>query len=246
MTGIEASPVDGSERLLPLLTNDPSRLGDIILSGRLDVSDAGVVYAGVLADQTVAVALLSKGAETDSYARARFHDAVRDARLAGADTTVVAGEDEPEIAPWAAVRSDTWDDGAKLAGALLAPVTLDHVASIGTPRGPGFRPHWFDRPGPGRWRVWPLPWPAALSSAGRWTYLLSFALVLVIASSALFISVKLFENQPPAPLNPPFPVPSLPPPSWQPPTVTPTPPPTGPSTTPSPPRGTGSGNPPFV
>lgn len=234
MTGIESSPFDGSERVLPLLRNDPPRLGGVTLSGRLEVTDAGVVYAGVLDDQPVVVALLSKGAETDGYARARFHDAVYDARVAGSDTTVVAGEDEPEIAPWVAVRADSWDDGAKLAGALLAPVTLQHLAPIGPARGPGFRPHWFDRPGPGRWRVWPLPWPAALTAAGRWTYLVSFGLVLAIASIALFISVKLFEHQPPAPISPPFPAPSLPPPSWQPPTITPSPSPTptpSPSTT---------------
>ena len=83
MTGTAASAPDASERVLPLLRGDPPRLGDIALSGRLEVTDAGIVYAGVLADEPVAVALLTAGAEPDGYARARFHDAVRDARLAG-------------------------------------------------------------------------------------------------------------------------------------------------------------------
>lgn len=201
---------DASHRVRPLLRSDPPRLGEIDLSGRLEVSDAGIVYAGVLADEPVAVALLTAGAERDSYARARFHDAVRDARLAGTDTFVVAGEDEPEIAPWVAVRAGSWADGAKLAGALLAPVTLGDLVPAGDVRGPDFRPHWQSRGGPGRWRTWPLPWPTGLTAAGRWTYVASFALVLAIASVALFIAVRLFDNQPPAPIGPPFPAPTTP------------------------------------
>lgn len=240
MTGSAAPRPGASERVLPLERSDPPRLGDVALSGRLEVTDAGIVYAGVLADQPVAVAMLTAGAEVDSYARARFHDAVHDARLAGTDTAVMAGEDEPEIAPWVAVRADSWDDGVKLAGALLAPVTLEQLAPVGPVRGPGFRPHWHSRPGPGRWRVWPLPWPTALSAAGRWTYVASFALVLAISAIALFIAVTLFEDQPPAPVNPPFPTPIQPTPS-----IRPTTPPTTstPPGTPTSPNGTGSGNP---
>jgi hypothetical protein len=217
----------------------------VTLSGRLEATDAGIVYAGVLGDQPVVVALLTAGAEVDSFARARFHDAMRDARLADRETSVLAGEDAPEIAPWVAVRADSWDDGVKLARALLAPVSLDHLDPVGDVRGPEFRPHWSRRGGPGRWRVWPLPWPSALSMAGRWTYVASFALVLAISAIALFIAVKLFENQPPAPVYPPYPTPTFP---------TPTLPPTtpGPSTgtppqSPSiPPDGTGTGNPSIV
>jgi hypothetical protein len=232
--------------LTPLLRSDPQRLGDVSLTGRLDVTDAGIVYAGLLAQQPVAVALLNAGAELDSYARARFHDAVRDASTLADDLTVVAAEDDPEIAPWVAVRAESWDDGAKLAVALLAPVTLEHLDPVAPARGPRFRPHWDDRPEPGRWRVWPLPWPSTFSAAGRWTYLASFALVVAIASIALFIAVKLFENQPPAPVPPPYPVPTptIPTPS-QSPTPTPTPTPTGPGG-PSRSHSTGKGGAPFV
>ncbi len=228
---------------MPLLRGDPPSLGEITLTGRLDVTDAGIVYAGLLADEPVAVALLTEGAETDGYARARFHDAVREAGLAGTDT-VVAEQDAPEIAPWVAVRADSWDDGVKLAGAILAPVTLEHLAPVGTVRGPGFRPHWFDRSGPGRWRVWPLPWPAALTAAGRWTFVASFALVLAIASIALFIAVKVFNDLPPSPVNPPFPIPTVPTPSSPSPTPTPTPSPTQGS--PTAPHGTETTGAPFV
>src|SRR6476659_1701754 len=51
MTGTAGSQPDASDRVLPLLRGDPPRLGDIALSGRLEVSDAGIVYAGVLADE---------------------------------------------------------------------------------------------------------------------------------------------------------------------------------------------------
>lgn len=243
MTGFAARQPGASDRVLPLQRADPSRLGEVTLSGRLEVTDAGIVYAGVLADKPVAVALLTSGAETDSYARARFHDAIAEARHPVDDEGVLAGDDDPDIAPWVAVRADSWDDGAKLAGALLAPVTLEHVAPIGVTRGPGFRPHWSREPGPGRWRVWPLPWPAARTTAGRWTYLASFALVLAISSIALFIAIKLFEHQPPAPVPPPFPTPVVPTPTVQTPTPTPS---TGPPSRPGPPGPTGTADPPIV
>jgi hypothetical protein len=234
------------DRVMPLVRSDPPRLGDITLSGRLEVTDAGIVYAGLIGDQPVAVALLTEGAETDSYARARFHDAVHEAKLSVDEVSVVASEeDSPEISPWVAVRAESWDDGAKIAGALLAPVLLEHLPSVGPVRGPGFRPHWFGRSGPGRWRAWPLPWPAALSAVGRWTYVASFALVLAIASIALFIAVKVFQDLPPAPVNPPFPAPTQQPPSQQSPSPTPTPtPPTSPQ--PTRPGGTVTTIPPIV
>lgn len=221
------------DRVMPLVRNDPPSVGDITLSGRLEVTDAGIVYAGLLGDEPVVVALLTAGAETDSYARARFHDAVQQAKLSVEEVSVVASEeDAPEISPWVAVRAESWDDGAKIAGALLAPVLLEHLAPVGAARGPGFRPHWSGRSGPGRWRAWPLPWPATFSAVGRWTYVASFALVLAIATIALFIAVKVFHDLPPAPVNPPFPAPTQQPPSQQSPSPTPTPtPPTSPSPT---------------
>lgn len=234
----------GSGRVSPLRREDPPTLGEAVLAGRLEVTDAGIVYAATLRDQPVAVALLVAGAETDSFARARFLDSIDESRADAATSAILAAGDEPDVAPWAAVSAPSWDDGVKAAGALLAPVTLDGHDPVGTVRGPGFRPHWVDRLRPGRWRAWPLPWPSALSAAGRWTFLVSFALVLAIASIALFIAVKLFENQPPAPVGPPFPAPSLPTPT---PSPTPTPTPTSPPPPASgSPRTTGTDIPPIV
>lgn len=228
----------GSGAVRPLLRDDPPTIGEVVLTGRLRVTDAGIVYAGTLGGRRVAVALLSAGAETDSFARARFVDAVEECRRAGAGWSMLAAGDEPDIAPWVAVSAESWDGAVSAAAALLAPVTLassassasSSSASSGAVRGPGFLPHWAERQGPGRWRAWPLPWPSAFSLAGRWTYVASFALVVAIASIALLIAVRLFENQPPAPVGPPFPLPTNPPPTSEP---TPTPTPTSPSPTPS-------------
>lgn len=229
----------------PLRRADPPSLGPVQLTARITETDSGMVYAGRLDTADVVVVVLGAGAETDSYARARFVDAV--ARLrADADGAVVAAEDEPEVAPWVALDAG---DGTAIARAratsLLAAVTLADRAPSGTAVGPGFRPHWLRRHGPGRWRVWPLPWPLRLSTASRWTFAAAFALVLAIAALALFIAVLIFRQQNPAPPQPPLPLPT----PTQPSQPTPTSPqsPTPSSPTPSVPRpqptGPGSGTP---
>lgn len=211
----------GDVPVRPLERRDPPALGDVELIGRLAASDSGVVYAGRVDGKNVAVVLLTEGAETDSYARARFHDTVTDT-VAADGATIVAADGEPDVAPWVAVRADRWREGLASAQALLAPVTMEHVAAPGPHRGPGYRPHWSQRRGVGRWRMWPLPWPATLGSASRWTFAASFALVLAIAALALFVAIKIFENQGPAPVVPVQPTPS------------PTPSPTGPTRSPLP------------
>jgi hypothetical protein len=236
----------GPEQPSELLRSDPPRLGEVELIGRLKPTDSAILYAGRLGAEQVVVALLTNGAETDSFARARFVDALDGAARADGDPVLVWDED-PEIAPWAAVRANDWDDGVKSANTLLAQVTMQASSVEATSATPEFQPHWQGRDEPGRWRVWPLPWPPTLTAASRWTYLASFTLVVAIASIALFIAVKMFEDQPPAPVNPPYPIP----------TQTPSPPPTpSPTTLPSEsPRPTGgpsrtyatnTGNPPFV
>ncbi|MGH3471408.1 MAG: hypothetical protein ACRDPG_05095 [Nocardioidaceae bacterium] len=199
-----AEPLDGA-RVLPLKRRDPPAIDQIEVTGRLGETTAGIVYSGRIDDQPVAIALLGVGAETDSYARARFYDAI--VAAAEADGQVVASSDEPDIAPWVAVRADSWARGLSTAKSLLAVVTLEDREPIGDVRGPGFRPHWFRSRRPGRWRLWPLPWPVTLTSAGRWTFVAAFALILAIAAIALFIAVKLFDNQP---VVPPGPGPQLP------------------------------------
>lgn len=207
-----------------LRRGDPPQLGQVVLVGRLAVTDAGYVYAARAGRTQAAVVLLNEGAEADSYGRARFLAAIESTRN-GAGHTVLAAETDPEVAPWIAVEVTSWEAARDIGRQLLAPVTLDDVPHPSAMAGPAFRPHWFRRADAGRWRLWPLPWPSMLSTAGRWTYLASFALVLLIASLALLVAVKIFENQPPGP-PPPGPVPPgpTPPSPTQSPTPTPSPP----------------------
>ena len=224
----------------PLLPGDPPRLGRVRLTGRVHDDDAGTVYAGELGSGTdlsdagaVVVVLLGAGAEGDSYARARFRQAVAAIRADDA-AAVVDAEDEVDIAPWVALRADSLEGAVGLGGGVLAAVTLAHLPPVGRPSGPQFRPHWFSRAGVGRWRLWPLPWPTSLTSAGRWTFVAAFALVLLIASLALWLAIQVFAHRPPSPVPQPQPGPITQPPP--PPTPTPTP-------TPTPGPGGGSGQP---
>ncbi len=223
-------------RATPLLRRDPPALGAVTLTGRLFAAhDAGLVYAGELDGREVTVVMLSAGAAADSYARARFRDAA--AALTEADAhAVVAREDDEEVAPWVALDAPSTVAGRSLSRQLLAAVTLEDRSPVGVVHGPSYRPHWWQRVGVGRWRLWPLPWPATLVSAGRWTFIASFTLACAIAALALWLTVQVFQNQPPPPPGPgpgPGPVP--------PPTFTPTPSPTGP--VPTGPQGTAPGQP---
>ena len=233
-------------RVLPLERRDPPAFGDVDVTGRLAVTDAGILYAGVSAGRDVVLVVLTEGAESDPYARARFGEAVR---LLGEQQPgrLVASDDDAEIAPWAAVAAETLENAVAVGHTLLAPVTLADTPQIGVVRGPDFRPHWFRRRDVGRWRLWPLPWPASLTSAGRWTYLASFAVVLLIATVALWLAIWAFRDQP---TTPPAPGPNPPGPTTPSPTPSPsqpgTPTPTAPQPTPGPGPSQGTGIPPIV
>lgn len=235
-------------RVTSLARRDPPALGSVTLTGRLESDDAGVVYAGEHEGQQVVVVLLGEGAETDSYGRRRFHEAFLELDASNGET-VVQFDDDVDIAPWVAVRADSWGEGLDLARDLLAPVTLAHLQPVGEVHGPDFRPHWFRRDGAGRWRLWPLPWPQRLTAGAWWTWLAAFALILAIAALALWIAIKIFEDSPaPQPGPGPAPGPNPPPRSSN-----PTPSTTGPTTStpgPSPdttgPRITASSIPPIV
>lgn len=203
----------------PLERRDPPMLGAVMIRGRLTSSDAGVVYAGQLIDEPVAVVMLSEGAEADSFARARFEAAAQTLVDEGA-CDVAALDRDADVSPWVALAAgNTWTEALDACRRLLAAATLDDVVPVGDARGPDFRPHWYRRRGVGRWRVWPLPWPGALGSAGRWTFVAAFVLMIAIAALALWIAIRIFETQPPAP---------------PPPQITRTPPPPPPMTLPKP------------
>jgi len=213
-------------RVTALRRLDPPALGGVTLTGRVDVTDSGCLYAGTFGADPVVVVLLSDGAETDSYARKRFYDALRELEAEDPDR-VAQYDDDIDIAPWVAVKADNWDVGVAHARALLVPVALEQFEQLGRVAGPDFQPHWSRRNGAGRWRLWPLPWPRSLTQAGWWTFVASFALILAIATLALWISIKVFEDRPrPQPGPGPGPGPNPPPSSSR-----PTPSTTGPTTT---------------
>lgn len=250
-----------------LLRRDPPAVGSVMLVGRLGGHDAGLTYAGRVdapkapthdsggdgsdhgsdhgseaesRSQDVTVVMLTEGAESDSYARARFRVAIHDLEQ-DSPGRVVAHEDEDDLAPWVAFAVTSWTEGLAIGDRLLRAVTLEDQAPVGVVQGPQFRPHWWDRGGVGRWRLWPLPWPSSLSSAARWTFLASFAVICALAALALWIAVLVFRHQPP-PAPAPGPGPGPNPPSTSP--TSPTSPPPGPTSTPSGP--TGRSVPPIV
>lgn len=182
----------------------------------------------------ITVVMLTAGAEADSYARARFRQAVADLDQ-DLPSAIVAREDEDDLAPWVAFTAASRVESVRMSERLLKAVTLEDQAPVGTVQGPEFRPHWWQRVSVGRWRLWPLPWPSSLSSASRWTFLASFAVICVLAALALWIAVLVFRHQPP-PAPGPGPGPGPNPPSTSP-TPSPTPPNPGPSPTPSGPTG---------
>ncbi len=176
------------------------------MTGRLDETDSGVVYAGDLDGDLVVAVLLSEGARTDSFGRARFEQSVEDLRAAD-NKSVLAAESDVEVAPWAVLPARTWGAGLSAAHVLLSSVAMEDIEPLGEVNGPLFRPHWFDRTSRGHWRLWPLPWPSVLTTAGRWTYVAAFGLVVAISAVALYIAVLVFQTQPPSPGKGPGPAP---------------------------------------
>jgi hypothetical protein len=238
-------------RVGPLHRADPPALGSVVVTGRIQADESAVVFAGERAGDPVVVVMLTVGAADDSFARARFHAAV-DGRLTDGGA-IVDQDQDPDFAPWVAVRADSFDAALAAAGPLVATLTVAEHEPTGRPRGPAFAPHWFRGATLGRWRLWPLPWPRWLRTAGVWTFAAAFALCLAIATAALLISILVLRTlpTPPTPPTPPsgpsLPVPPVPVPPTRssPPTSTPS---TGPSSPPGPQRSNGpsSGVPPIV
>ena len=111
----------------PLQPDDPPRIGEFLLTERLTIDDAAVVFRGVADDRHVAVVLLTAGAHNDAAARGRFRRAVDELKSRSPES-VAASDFDPEIAPWIAIPL--------LAGQppdavleLLATVTMSQAVS---------------------------------------------------------------------------------------------------------------------
>lgn len=218
---------------LPLLPEDPPRVGDFWLQGRLGANAAGYLYAA--SDETgreAVIAMMTEGSADDAAARDRFVRAVdelpSEAVLAHNDT------DDDDLALWAALGPIRADDGSSSATDereiaerrgedVLSDVLMDRVPQLGRFRGPDFRHHWENRRRPGLFRIWPLPWPAVLRPASRVALILSLVTMALIMLIAMLIAWLLFRNAPEVDPGPVIPDPS----GTATVTVTPTTPPPG-------------------
>ena len=222
----EVQPADPPEQrpaleipeALPLQPEDPPRVGEFWLRGRLGANAAGYLYtASDEAGRNVVVAMMTEGSADDAAARDRFVYAVDDL-----PEEAVLGHndaDDDDLALWVAVGPIREDDGSSAASderliaerrgeEILSAVLMDRVPQIGKLRGPEFRHYWESRRRPGLFRIWPLPWPNALRPALRWALafaLLTMALIMVLA---VFLAWLLFRHAQPLEPEPVIPTPA--------------------------------------
>ena len=220
--GEPGSPLPGPEAY-PLLASDPPRVGDFWLEARLTARASGVVYlARVNNEPMVMLVMLSAGAAGDPAARDRLAGEVNKMHV---DTVVARGgqgqdegrlahkyredaadpltpESEP-VAPWVALAWDGSPDALAEADRVLRTVDLSSTPAVGEPSGPDYRLHWLDQTQPGRWRLWPPSWPGRYDRAGWATILVSWLLMILLATLALLIVVLIFQNKPAGQAQPP-------------------------------------------
>jgi hypothetical protein len=210
MTAIEsrpaAAPVQAGPAALPLLPEDPPRVGDFWLRARIAVTPAGYVYAGQTdAGVHAVVVMMTEGSADDAAARDRFQVAVD--RLPVEVLVARNSTDDDDLALWAAIGPVTMADGSSSAADsrqiaerhghdVLSAVLMDRVPQIGRVRGPDYRHHWENRRRPGLFRLWPLPWPTSLRAASRLALTLSLLTMMLLMLVALLIAWLLFRNQP--------------------------------------------------
>ena len=213
----------GDVALSALLPEDSPKVGDFWLDARLHATNSGVAYTAHDDDGTPSMLiLLSQGAADDAAARDRLAGVVNamyiDTVLArggqGQDTGKFgrkfrAEDDDPvapneqQAAPWVALAYDGSPQAADEALRVLNEVQLSELPALGRPSGPDYRHYWLDRFKPGLARLWPLPWPGRYDRAGWRTILVSWLLMLLLATLAVLIAILIFHNQPPQSPPPP-------------------------------------------
>jgi hypothetical protein len=242
MTAIEsrpAGPVQAAPPALPLQPEDPPRVGDFWLRGRIAATPSGYLYAGQDdAGGHAVVVMMTEGSADDAAARDRFQFAIE--QLPAEVLVARNSTDDDDLALWAAIGPVGTDDGSSSAADsrqiaeryghdLLSAVLMDRVPHLGRFRGPDFLHYWESRRRPGLFRLWPLPWPSSLRAASRLALVLSLLTMLLLMLIALFVAWLLFRNQPEVDPGPVIPEPT----GTLTVTVTPTTPPPNPSPTPS-------------
>ncbi|WP_433167627.1 hypothetical protein [Kribbella sp. CA-247076] len=243
----EQSPAREIPEALPLMPEDPPRVGEFWLRGRLGANAAGYLYtASDENGRDAVVAMMTEGSADDAAARDRFVTAVDELP----DDAVLAHNDgdDDDLALWVAIGPIREDDGSSAASDerlmaerrgedVLSAVLMDRIPQLGRFRGPDFLHYWESRRRPGLFRIWPLPWPNALRAASRWALVLSLLAMAIIMALAVFLAWLLFRNAEPLEPEPVIPTPT----GTTTVTVTPTTPPPGtgspsgpPTTAPSP------------
>lgn len=223
--GGQATAAD-EPRPVPLLPEDPPKVGDFWLDARLAANPAGVVYLAHRDDHAeTMLIMLSAGAAADASARDRLAGEVNKLH---ADTVVARGgqdqaegrlgykfrgeDDDPvtpeskPLAPWVTLVYDGSPDALAEGRRLLTSVDLSSAPPLGAFSGPGFKLPWTGDTRVGRWRIWPLPWPGRYDRAGALPIFASWLLTLVMCGLALLIAVLIFQNAPVE--TPPPPVPT--------------------------------------
>jgi len=226
--------------VLPLLPEDPPRVGDFWLRARLGANAAGYLYTA--SDDTgrdAVVAMMTEGSADDAAARDRFVTAVDE--LPPEVVLAHNDADDDDLALWVALGPIRPDDGSSAAADeqliaerrgedVLSAVLMDRVPQLGRLRGPDFRHYWEHRRRPGLFRIWPLPWPSALRPASWLALILSLVTMAIIMVLAILIAWLLFRNSPEVEPEPVIPTPS----NTITVTVTPTTPPPGTGGSPTP------------
>lgn len=209
-----AVPETAPFHVLPLQPEDPPRVGEFWLRGRISGNAAGYLYAGQdQAGQGSVVVMMTEGSADDPAARDRFQrgiDDLPDGVVVGRNTT-----DDDDVALWVAVgpvsldsgsaSEDAWRIAERHGSAVLSAVLMDRIPHVGRFRGPDFLHYWDSRRRPGLFRLWPLPWPGALKPASWVAMLLAMVMMLVLMSTALVVAYFLFRNQPEVDPGPPIP-----------------------------------------
>ncbi|MFI6679131.1 hypothetical protein [Kribbella sp. NPDC050470] len=239
----EQAPARAIPDALPLLPEDPPRVGAFWLRGRLGANAAGYLYAA--SDETgvdAVVAMMTEGSADDAAARDRFVTAVDD--LPGEAVLAHNDSDDDDLALWVAIGPIRVADGSSAASderliaerrgeEVLSAVLMDRIPHLGPFRGPDFLHYWEGRRRPGLFRIWPLPWPSALRAASRWALILSLIAMAVVMALAVLLAWLLFRNAEPLEPEPVIPTPT----NTSTVTVTPTTPPPAPTTGPTPTTG---------
>lgn len=231
-------PADDQVYISPLLPDDPPKIGDFWVDGRLGAVPAGVAFTGhaeetrggATSSTPVMVLLLSEGAGQDAAARDRFAGLINELHI---DTVIARGgqgqdfgrlgrkyrvpdhpvtPDDRPPAPWAALAYDGTPAAAAEAERILNAVQLSWLPQLGAAAGPDYRLYWIDKVKPGLTRLWPLPWPGRYDRAGWRSILVSWLLMLLLAALAVLIAILIFHNQAPQAPPPPAPQTGSPPP----------------------------------